>query len=227
MTTSLTPKLQKCEIEPFTHLPLSPYLDDVYNLPEIGSTTYCMPPDTAMPFLPKNNYTRDNEEPVALVKLLKFRLAVSEDMVDIEAYVHFLETNRTLDLWISFSHIILDCKRIYKDGEPLDHSNSNRRNMIKLQKKEKKITSSTASIDALECEREKITNIKFISHVIFDGYKLIPDYFSPYPMINPHADKLFICKNSLRFFFTYKEYMKNRSKKLDLPKGSQLIYAKF
>ncbi|WUR04152.1 histone acetlytransferase ESA1 [Vairimorpha necatrix] len=122
----------------------------------------------------------------------------------LEFYIHYIDQNRRLDEWISYSFLCLD-----------DIST------IEIPKKKKKIEEvhkKTTDLNSVDDEKEAVKmkdeeyKIKNIKKIQFGKYLVEPWYFSPYPKSITNADVVFICEKCLYYFNNKKIYSEHIEK---------------
>lgn len=147
-------------------------------------------------------------------ELLEIRQNELNDGI-IEYFVHFENTDKRLDEWVSIDRLDLSkgCLPKHSKIEQEVTGDLSKRKLTRNQKRKNDIASNVDLINdldpdtaILEKEHEEMTKVKYIDKIVFGKYEIDTWYFSPYPDEYGKQPKLFLCEYCLRYFKLEKTY---------------------
>ena len=141
-------------------------------------------------------------------KANKVTAILSDQVLHVQYYVHYLNHDRRLDEWVDTSRLHMDTwdysVRIAKLNEADDDAAStmglNGTEIVMGSRGRKR--KSTAKCDAnteLEREHEERTKVKNIGKILIGKYEVETWYYSPYPDGYDMCDRLYICEFCLKY----------------------------
>lgn len=236
MTTNLTHLPHYSSIKPPT-TDLTLYGTAPTGLTITNEEVWCKIPTRFAKFFNLCKLKRTQTEPkcyIAKVKILKYKLQANpvSKKVKVQAYVHFMHADRAVDRWVDYNCLIKSGEVLTKHGKICKLNPDSRPQREKKVKVEYKTTTSVTKTlkydeteelsvvssstfttnEKIEQELHDLTNVKTIQTVVYDGHKLHPHYYSPYPLnelCKSTRDTIYICKKTFHFFTSYKEFCKN------------------
>jgi histone acetyltransferase MYST1 len=161
--------------------------------------------------------------PGDVVEIRNTKKKESQDVLEAEYYVHYVNFDRRLDEWVSADRIETSIT-LGLGTDMSDFKNRKGKRRIEDDKSKECKDEREFILSALEKENEEITKVKNIQSIVLGKYEIDTWYFSPYPEDYCGEERIYVCEYCLKYMKKQKTLINHTHKcHLNSPPG-RMIY---